>query len=199
MKNPYEVLGISPNATDDEVKNAYRAKARELYEQNAASEDFSANGENAMTEINDAYDAIIRERMGAGGQSVGGNYPDIRQLIQQRRYTQAEELLDGIPSASRGAEWYYLKGTVLYQKGWLEEAQRHFSQASYLDPNNAEYRQAVERSNVNRSGGYRTTDPQSTGCNSGCGDCSNLCSTLICMDCCCECMGGNLTSCCGCR
>ena len=29
-KNPYEVLGISPNASDDEVKRAYRDMTRKI-------------------------------------------------------------------------------------------------------------------------------------------------------------------------
>ncbi len=197
MKNPYEVLGISPNATDDEVKTAYRNLARKYHPDNYADNPLSDLAQEKMKEINEAYDAIVRERQNGGGRSssASGGYADIRSLITRRCYTQAEELLDGIPSASRTAEWYYLKGMVLHQKGWLEEADRHFRQAAAMEPSNMEYQAAVNRSSANRSGSYTTSYGQQ---NSGCcgGDSCDCCTSLLCADCCCECMGGDLISCC---
>ena len=198
MKNPYEILGVSPNATDDEVKSAYRNLARQYHPDNYTDNPLSDLAQEKMKEINEAYDTIVRERQNNGGYSSrSSNYADIRHLINQRRYTQAEELLNGIPSSSRTAEWYYLKGIVLYQRGWLEEADAHFRQAASMDPSNAEYQAALNRSSANRSGQYTTTYAQQNGC---CGDDTcNCCSSLLCADCCCECMGGNLVPCCGCR
>ena len=196
MKNPYEILGISPNATDDEVKTAYRNLARKYHPDHYVDNPLSDLAQEKMKEINEAYDTIVRERQNGGGYSSSGssNYHDIRSLVNQRRYTQAEELLDGIPAASRTAEWYYLKGVVLYQKGWLEEADRHFRQALLMDPSNTEYQTAVNRSSANRSGQYTANYGRPAGC---CGDDTcNCCSSLLCADCCCECMGGDLISCC---
>ncbi len=194
MKNPYEVLGISPNATDDEVKTAYRQLARKYHPDNYADNPLSDLAQEKMKEINEAYDTIIRERQSGSTHSGSGSYGDIRNLIMQRRYTQAEELLDGIPSASRTAEWFYLKGMVLHQKGWLEEADRHFRQAAAMEPSNMEYQAAVNRSSSNRSGQYTASYGQQSGCCSG--DSCDCCTSLICADCCCECMGGDLIRCC---
>ena len=198
MKDPYEVLGISSNATDDEVKAAYRNLARKYHPDNYNDNPLSDLAQEKMKEINEAYDTIVRERQNGGYSSTrSSNYRDIRGLINQRRYTQAEELLNGIPAASRTAEWYYLKGVVLYQKGWLEEADRHFRQALSMEPSNAEYQAAVNRSSANRSGQYTADYGQAGGC---CGDSTcGLCSSLLCADICCECMGGDLIPCCGCR
>ena len=210
MKNPYEVLGVSPSASDDEVKNAYRKLARKYHPDNYNDNPLSDLAQEKMKEINEAYDTIVRERQNGGGRSGsynnsgsssgsyggsyssgGSQYADIRVLINQRRYVQAEELLDGIPVASRGAEWHYLKGLVLYQKGWLEEASRHFNQAVAMDPQNMEYRTAANRVNTQRGGMYNTTGSVQPGC-TGC----DVCSSLLCADCCCECMGGDLIRCC---
>lgn len=188
MNNPYEVLGISPSATDEEVKAAYRELARKYHPDNYSDNPLSDLAQEKMKEINEAYDTIIRERQGGAGSAQ--QYGDIRHIISQRRYAQAEELLDGIPPASRNAEWHYLKGVVLYQKGWLEEANRHFQQAASMDPQNPEYRAAANRAGYQRSGGYVPTQP-----NGGCTSC-DICSGLMCADCCCECMGGDLISCC---
>lgn len=191
MKNPYEVLGVSPSATDEEIKAAYRRLAKKYHPDHYTDNPLSELAQEKMKEINEAYDTIVRQRQNGGRQSNGSAFSDVRNLISQRRYAQAEELLDGVPSDSRNAEWYYLKGHVLYQKGWLEEANRYFYQAVQMEPNNPEYRAAVNRSQYQRSGGYRPAAGQ----NSGCSPC-DVCGTLICTDCCCECMGCDFIRCC---
>ena len=202
-KDPYEILGIKPTATDDEVKAAYRAQARKYHPDNYADNPLSELAQEKMQEINEAYDTIVRTRKGGGGQSHSGytgsaggysgstRYGDIRLMIQQNRIHDAEVLLDGVPGHARDAEWFFLKGSVLYKKGWLEDAFTHFQTASRMDPGNLEYRQAVNRVTMNRqTGGYRTVD-NGQGC-TGC----DVCNSLICADCCCECMGGDLIRCC---
>ena len=204
-KNPYEVLGVSPNATDDEVKSAYRALARKYHPDNYADNPLADLAQEKMQEINDAYDAIVRQRKNGGYAGSTGNsggsangyggsarYADIRRLIGQNRINDAEVLLDGIPSGDRDAEWHFLKGSVLYKKGWLEDAYTHFEQAVSRDPGNAEYRRALEHLRTGRqTGGYRAVDPNGDTCNV-----CEVCQTLYCMDCCCECMGGDLIRCC---
>lgn len=202
MTNPYDVLGISPNATDDEVKAAYREQARKYHPDNYTDNPLSDLAQEKMQEINEAYDTIVRERKqkrgsgstagpaGSDGRSAGpSRYPDIREMLRGGRVLDAEMLLDGIPAASRDAEWYFLKGSVLYRKGWLEDAYSHFTRACQMDPNNREYRDHLNQMEAQRRGGmYRQ---QGGGC-SGC----DVCSSLICADCCCECMGGDLIRCC---
>ncbi len=189
MKNPYEVLGVSPSATDEEIKSAYRALARKYHPDNYGDNPLSDLAQEKMKEINEAYDAIIRDRQNG---SSNNRFSDIRRLIAERRYAQAEELLDGIPMGARNAEWHYLKGQVFYQKGWLEEANRYFMQAVNMEPDNAEYRAAAQRTASQRSGAYMTNGTN-TGC--ACSSC-DICSGLLCADCCCECMGGDCIRCC---
>lgn len=79
-------------------------------------------------------------------------------MVNTNRIVDAETLLDGVPSPSRDAEWFFLKGSVLYKKGWLEEAYSHFATACRMDPSNMEYRSALNQMNMQRqTGGYRTT------------------------------------------
>ncbi len=201
MKNPYEILGVSPSATDDEVKAAYRNLARKYHPDNYTNNPLSDLAQEKMQEINEAYDAIVRMRKEGGTKNPSGyrnpnggpsQHADIRRMIEQNRIMDAEMLLDGIPSASRDAEWYFLKGSVLYKKGWLEEAFNHYATACRMDPTSFEYRQAYNAVAASRqTGGFRTTGTNTQGCNS-----CDVCQTLICMDCCCECMGGDLIACC---
>ena len=201
MNNPYEVLGVSPNATDDEVKAAYRELAKKYHPDNYSNNPLSDLAQEKMQEINEAYDAIIRMRRQGGSsagnaksgayQGGGTRYADIRNLIQLGRVIDAETLLDGIPAPARDAEWYFLKGSVLYKKGWLDDAFSHFSTATRMDPSNPEYRGAYNRmEQQRRTGGYHTAAPVG-----GCSGC-DVCQGLLCADCCCECMGGDLIRCC---
>ncbi len=197
-RDPYEVLGISPSATDDEVKSAYRAMARKYHPDNYSNNPLSDLAEEKMQEINEAYDAIVRMRKTGGsrsnrntnsGYTGTSTHADIRQMIQQNRLADAEMLLDGIPSHARDAEWFFLKGSVLYKKGWLEDAFSHFQTACRMDPNNIEYRQAYNQvSSYRQTGGYRTGRQGMDAC--------DVCQTLWCLDCCCECMGGDFIRCC---
>lgn len=201
MNNPYEVLGVSRDATDEQIKDAYRQLARKYHPDNYADNPLSDLAGEKMKEINEAYDAIINERRGnksgaySGGTNSGGasSFPEIRSLIRQNRLEQARELLDGVPIKNRNAEWYFLNGTVLYRHGWFDDAYTSFAAASRMEPDNAEYRAAMNNASRGQQGTqynpYRTADL------GGCNMCS-VCQSLICADCCCECMGGDLIPCC---
>ncbi len=204
MRDPYEVLGVKPSATDDEIKQAYRTLARKYHPDNYANNPLADLAEDKMQEINEAYDAIQKMRRdgGSGGYRQSGyaggyggsgdsRYRDIRTMIAQGRLSDAEVVLDGVQSHARDAEWFFLKGSLLYKKGWLDDAYTHFATACRMNPQNMEYRQAYNAVAMGRQhGSYRTT-----GGGQECTAC-DVCNSLICADCCCECMGGDLIRCC---
>ncbi len=201
MKDPYSVLGVSKNATDDEIKNAYRELARKYHPDNYTDNPLSDLAGEKMKEINEAYDAIIDMRRGGSSKNSRGAYssgntqfPEIRSLITQGRFEQAQELLDGIPPHNRNAEWYYLNGTVLQRRGWFDQAYTSFVTAVRMEPGNIEYQNAMH--NAQRQSGPQYNPYRSYGNTAGgCSTC-DICNGLICADCCCECMGGDLISCC---
>lgn len=203
MRDPYEVLGVSPSATDDEIKKAYRELARKYHPDNYADNPLSDLAGEKMQEINEAYDEIVRRRKNQGYSYSGSgssSYADIRSMISAGKLEEAQEILDGVPVSSRNAEWYFLNGSVLYRRGWLDGAYASFSNACRMDPTNSEYREAFNRmQKQNASRGY--ANPYSSGSNMGGSGCFDVdpCTTLCCADCCCEMMGGNLVPCCGCR
>lgn len=203
MRNPYEVLGISSEASMDEVKRAYREQARRY-----------SDNQRKMDELNEAYDMIISLRGGGNAGSYQSNdtgygsassagqtseFGDIRAKLNSGRIDDAEMLLDGIPYQRRNAEWHYLKGTIQHRRGWLESAMENFKKASELEPSNPEYKAAYEQLKRESKGHYRTNSKNINNdifCD--CCDCDpcNICSGLMCADCCCECMGGDLIRCC---
>lgn len=202
MRDPYEVLGVSKNATDDQIKDAYRELARKYHPDNYTDNPLSDLAGEKMKEINEAYDAIVNERRrgsskksgSAGGNSYSGtNFPEVRSLINQGRLEQAQEILDGVPPQSRDAEWYFLNGTVLYRRGWFDQAYTSFATAVRMNPQNLEYRNAMNA--AQRQSGQQYNPYRSYGSAGGCSGC-DVCQGLICADCCCECMGGDLIRCC---
>lgn len=60
----YTILGITPSATDDEVKKAYREMAKKNHPDKVAylGEDVRKDAEKKFQEINDAYDKIKKQR-----------------------------------------------------------------------------------------------------------------------------------------
>ncbi|MBR6501810.1 MAG: J domain-containing protein [Clostridia bacterium] len=205
MRDPYEVLGVSKNATDDQIKDAYRELARKYHPDNYIDNPLSDLASEKMKEINEAYDAIVNERRNGSSKKSSGNYnnqynqyggtnfPEVRNLINQGRLEQAQEILDGVPPQSRDAEWYFLNGTVLYRRGWFDQAYTSFATAVRMNPNNFEYRNAMNA--AQRQSGQQYNPYRSYGSAGGCNGC-DVCQGLICADCCCECMGGDLISCC---
>lgn len=171
MRDPYQVLGVSPNATDDEVKSAYRELARKYHPDSYAGNPLSDLAAEKMKEINEAYDTVMSQRRsgaqyqsarGYGGYGASGSsysqFADIRRLINSRKIVEAEELLDGVPQQNRDAEWHFLKGSVYYARGWLDEAMRYFNTAVSMNPSNPEYHAALNamknQQNGQMNGGY---------------------------------------------
>lgn len=203
--NPYEVLGLQTGADINSVNRAYKFLASKYdlsnFEQGTAEYE---NASRKMEEINKAYDEIVMNASSDTSYSGGysgerSSFSDIRSMIESNRLDDAQMLLDGVAPSSRNAEWYYLKGMLMKKKGWLEQAEDNFSKAYRMNPNNFEYKAAYENMSGDNAGGYRTgrmNDMNSgRGCMGDCGVC-NICSSLLCADCCCECMGGDLIPCC---
>ncbi len=204
MADPYKVLGVSPSASDDEIKAAYRELAKKYHPDNYSDDALGELANEKMSQINEAYDEIMNMRRGGSSQrgessSYGSSgMSQVRDLIRNGNITEADNILNSVPEYDRTAEWYFLKGSVAYSRGWLNDAYANFSKASSMDPSNREYSAALNQMNSNR-GGYMNGAP-SQHYNMGsdrpaCGPC-DMCNALICTDCCCECMGGDCITCC---
>ena len=192
MKDPYSVLGVSQTASDDEVKKAYRELARKYHPDNYQDNPLADLAEEKMKEINEAYDTITKQRAGGysgtsssgyGGGYQGGYqrsasspvYARVRNLIGVGDLNQAEQLL--YEMGQKDGEWYFLSGSIAYRRGWLDEAMQNYTLAVQMDPNNMEYRQALNLMQRGGMGGYR---PAGYGGSSPC----DLCATYLCCSMC---------------
>ncbi len=82
MTDPYSVLGISPSATDDEVKRAYRELSRKYHPDSYVDNPLSELAEEKFKEVQEAYSAIMDARA-AGGQGYQQGYQQGSQGYQQ--------------------------------------------------------------------------------------------------------------------
>ena len=192
MNDPYSGLGVAPNASDEEIKRAYRELARKYHPDNYQNNPLADLAEEKMKAVNEAYDAIQRQRQGGGQTGASGRtsyssasgaspvFARVRSAIAAGDLQLAVKLLGEI--TDHGAEWHFLSGAVAYRRGWLDEAKQHYQMACQLDPNNMEYRQALVM--MNRAGGgfspYGTAGSEMSDC----------CTTYLCLRCLCPFDGG---------
>ena len=66
MNDPYSVLGVKPDASDQEIKKAYRELARKYHPDNYVDNPLADLAEEKMKEVNEAYEAIQKQRSGGG-------------------------------------------------------------------------------------------------------------------------------------
>jgi len=208
--NPYKVLGVSEDATQEEIRAAYLALVKKYHPDKYTDNPLKELANEKLKEINEAYEMLTKKKStvspgGGRDSSYGGGYGGYtgsggaysgpsaaefaraRSYINQNNLDAARQVLDSIPV--RNAEWYYLYGIVYLRQGWHDKAIEFLTIAYEQEPGNAEYRNAYAA--VNNTGSpYGYGRPGGTSpYDDGCGGC-DLCSSLLCMNCCCNSMGG---------
>lgn len=186
MNDPYAVLGVSPSAGEEEIKRAYRELVKKYHPDRYVDNPLADLAEAKMKEINEAYDAIIRMRTQGGYQpgysnesqysqnTASGSFTQVRLLISQNYLDQAENLLRSVPANC--GEWYYLMGSIAYRRGWVDEARQNFFTACNMEPGNLEFQQAMNSVQMQAGRGAYAGN-----------DMAQLCSTLLCLNCLCNC------------
>ncbi len=188
--DPYQVLGVSPSATDEEVKKAYRDLVKKYHPDRYKDSALKERASEKLKEVNAAYDEVTRIRQGKGADQSYGygtyntstgspKYSVVRSRIQTGDLSGADALLNAM--TERDAEWYYLKGVILLRRGWYDGARQNFYTAYQMDPGNREYASAYN--SVNSFGGPFGRYYAGSGANE-CSMC-DLCAGLMCMDMCC--------------
>lgn len=166
MLDPYSILGVSRNASDEEIKKAYRRLSRKYHPDANINNPNKAQAEEKFKEVQQAYDQIIKEREygsgaygdpggfggfgGFGGQAAGG-YQDEESIrrqaaanyLQNGHYREAMNVLSSLKE--RNGQWYYLSAMADMGLGNNVNALNHIREAVRLEPDNMQYRMLLQR------------------------------------------------------
>ena len=172
MMDPYQVLGVSRNASDEEIKKAYRALSRRYHPDANVNNPNKAQAEEKFKQVQQAYDQIMKEKQqgtsdygsaygngyGGFGSGFGGYYSNqnssyreessklqaAANYIQNRYYREALNVLNDIPFSERQGRWYYYSAVANQGVGNTATALEHIRRAVELEPSNVQYRQFQE-------------------------------------------------------
>lgn len=210
--DPYQVLGVHPSASDDEIKKAYRELSRKYHPDTNTNNPLADLAEEKFKQVQAAYQQIMDERergsqrsygyssQNTSSQSYSSGYQTwqddpkmvaVVNYINSRHYNEALNALTGIND--RTGYWHYFSAIAHAGMGNNMEALNFARQAVNMEPNNTEFNDLLNRLQwggrryQNNSQGYGYGD-------SPCGT-GNICCDLWCADSLCECMGGDLCSC----
>jgi len=204
--DPYQVLGVSQNASDDEIKKAYRTLSRRYHPDANVNNPNKAQAEERFKQVQQAYDEIMKRRKQGSSSSYDDPFASYRSQYQSQSNTPLEfqaaqnyinaghfeealNVLNRMESSYRNGMWYYLRAVANASLGNTANAMEDARMATTLEPNNMQYRSFYLR--LQNHGSAYSDFGQSYGRSDVMGnDCmESLCRTLCCISLCCPCNG----------
>ena len=150
-EDPYQILGVSPDASDEDIKRAYRRLAKKYHPDLNPGDEEAAR---QMQKVNAAYEAIVNK-------DKGGSYHDpfrgaaqqpsedaryqqaAMQYIRYRRFREALNVLES--TSKRDAQWYYLSALAHDGLGEQVLALEHMRRAVSMEPDNLTYIRTLDQ------------------------------------------------------
>ena len=191
MQEYYKILGLSVDASEEEIENAYRTLkdkySRERFYEGEIGNEAARN----LTKVETAYHEIMSSKKKVQDEEVVNDYSEVEKLIKSGNINMAQEKLDNF--SERNAEWHYLQSVIFYKKNWLNESKKQLEIALNMEPYNSKYsdaltklKQKVEYNDRQYQGSYNQNtqqpqyDRQMGGVDSN--SCLSFCATWCCMD-----------------
>lgn len=170
--NYYKILGISENADEKEIKEAYRNLVKKYHPDRYTGSALSDIAGEKLKEVNIAYDEIMKMRKNKtsrvyenkssakSGQNNQTNHTEKK--YQQKSYNHSSEEVSFkavrnlisqnklaeaekiLTKLGQNAEWYYLAGLILLRRGMYSKAKEQIEKAVKLDPSNTEYKSVLD-------------------------------------------------------
>lgn len=194
-RDPYEILGVDPSASDEEIKQKHRELVKKYHPDKYHNNPLEDLAEEKLQEINEAYDTIVKQRragnmysgapgsgFGTARRSTSPEFNEIRRKIDMNELKQAQDLLDNMPDKN-SAEWMFLSGMISFKRGWYDDAVGKIQNAVAMDPSNMEYQQAFNVL-LNRTQSYQS-QAQQRGYQTNQDALCQACQCACCLDLCC--------------
>ena len=202
MFDPYSVLGVSRDASDDEIKKAYRKLSRKYHPDANINNPNKAQAEEKFKEVQQAYEQIMKEReygssgnynsyggfggFGTQGQNTYQDEEAVRRqaaanYINSRHYKEAMNVLSSLQQ--RNGQWYYLSAMANMGLGNNVNALNDARSAVNMEPDNMQYRMLLQR--MEGGGGWyqQRQDPFGGMPTAGGDMCDACCRTMACFMC----------------
>lgn len=202
--DPYEILGISHNATDQEVKKAYRTLSRKYHPDANVGKPNAKAYEEKFKQIQQAYQDIMDERQYGGKQnsydgfrnhSRSTNDPHSISMqaavnyIRNGRFSEAIRVLNDI--TTHDARWYYVSAVANSGAGNNATALQHAQMAVQMEPQNAEYQRLLRQLESPGFSYQRMQQPYMDSGSFAEGECIRCCAANLLLNailnCCCNC------------
>lgn len=153
--NPYQVLGLSPSASDDEVKKAYRNLSKKYHPDSNIGSPHQAEYTKKFKEVQTAYKTIMDDRKrGFTNQTYGSQqstssaggyqyindqqaYQEAAAYVQAQRYNEAMNILNMI--RMKNSMWFYYAAIAEHGLGNNIRAQEYAKTAVDMEPMNMQY------------------------------------------------------------
>ena len=163
--NAFEVLGLSADANEQQIRRAYHARVKRCHPDQFTDAEMQRKAQEELTELNLAYEEALKRAL-TMKPTVYQRVPveqakaTASRLLNQERYESA--LVQLGRSETRDDEWYFIQGQILMGMKQFGSAHQSFREAVRMQPENNEYRRGALEAAVaikkRRHLAYRITD-----------------------------------------
>ena len=144
MQEFYKILGLTENATDEEVEVAYRSLKEKYANERFCEGEVGNIAARNLTKVETAYHEIIASRKKVNADNFYDNdYSDVEKFIRSGNIALAQERLDDF--TDRDAEWHYLQSVIFYKKNWINESKKQLEIAISMEPHNQKYSESFSK------------------------------------------------------
>ena len=140
--NAFEVLGIAPDATQEQVRQAYRTQVKKHHPDQFEEKEMQLRAQEKLVELNLAYEQALK--------AVASRPVSFSSLPTEQAISMARKLMEQghVESAlgqmaraeSKTEAWYFFQGQLLMKLRQFASAHQAFRAAILLSPDNREYR-----------------------------------------------------------